>query len=98
MEEHKRCMKRRCACALFFMRRHDCMVHRKTMSSFRLGNLGARPTPQSAQLAVKASLKESTMEEHQPKERERQYPWWQGATQVQLFSSIGFNQVLEFEW
>ena len=66
MEEHTQCKKRRCARALFFLRRHGCMVHRKAMSSFRLGNLGARPTPQSAQLAVK----ESTMEEHQPKERE----------------------------
>ena len=44
----------------FFMRWHDCMVNDKAMSSLRLDTLGARPAPQSPQLAAK----ESTMERH----------------------------------
>ena len=41
------------------------MVHGKTMSSWRLGTLEAKPPPQSSQLAAK----ESIMEEHKPKEK-----------------------------
>ena len=58
MEEHTQRMRRRVARPQFFMRRHDCMMHGKAMSSLRLGTLGARPPSQSPQLAAK----ESTME------------------------------------
>ena len=58
----------------FFMRWQDCMAHGKTMSSLKLGTLGARHPPQSPQLATK----ESTMEEHKPKEKWHS-PWRQGA-------------------
>ena len=59
-EEHRRRMKRQGAHRQFFIKRHDCMVHGKAMSSLKLGTLGARPPSQSPQLAAK----ESTMEEH----------------------------------
>ena len=74
MEEHTRRMRRRVARPQFFMRRHDCMVHGKAMSSLRLGTLGARPAPHSHQV----SAKESTMEEQKLKEKWYS-AWRQGA-------------------
>ena len=43
------------------MRWHDCIVHGKAMSSLKLGTLGAKPPPQSPQLATKESTVEERM-------------------------------------
>ena len=59
MEEHRRRVKRH-QLPHFFLRQHDCMVHGKAMSSLSIATSGARPSPQSPQLATK----ESTMEKH----------------------------------
>ena len=73
MEEHRRRMKRRGIQPQLFMRWHDCVVHGKVMSYLRLGTPGARPPPQSPQLAAK----ESTIEEYTHPRRSVRLSLWQ---------------------
>ena len=60
MEKHEPKNNKRYARSQLSTRRCDYMMHGQGVSSLRLGTLGARPPPQSPQLATK----DSTMEMH----------------------------------
>ena len=97
IEEHTQQMKKRGALRQsFFVTQHGCIVHGKVMSYLRLGTPGARPPPQSPQLAAKGS----TIEEHTHPRRRVRLSLWQvcnfGVTTFFAFLQIGLGCMLYF--